>query len=141
LPYHHVLAVYDGTAASEDLLEVACNIARSQHARLTILHVRLVPLTETLPTYERGTDPEIDALVARAEQFAEKRGVKAAGAVHFARTVGGGALDEARTRGVDLLALLAPDRDRLQSLDSLGTDIEVVLRRAACAVMLVRPKA
>jgi len=132
--------MYDATPASEDLLEVACHIVRARHGRLTILHVRLVPLTQPLPRYERGADPEIDALVSRAEQFAEKRGVKAASAVRYARTLGAGALAEARVCGADLLALLALGTDRLQSVEGLGTDIEIVLRQATCAVMLLRPK-
>lgn len=140
MPYRHVISVYDGTPGSEDLLEMACNIVRAQHAQLTILHVRLVPLTQPLPSYEPGADAEIDAVVRKAEEFAEKRGVKPASAVRFARTLGGGALTEARLRGADLLALTAPSREDIQSRGGLDTDVDIVLRRAACAVLLLRPR-
>jgi len=99
-----------------------------------------VPLTEPLPVYQAGADPEIDALVARAEKLAEKRGVKAASAVRYGRTLGGAVLAEARVCGVDLLAMLAPDAEALQTQGGLGTDIENVLRKATCAVIICRPK-
>jgi nucleotide-binding universal stress UspA family protein len=140
MPYRHVLTVYDGTPESDDLLDMVCRIARPHHAELTILHVRLIPLAEPLPTYQAGADAELDAMISRAEKFGDKRGVKAASAVRYGRTLGAAVVEEARVRGVDLIALLAHDVDRLQSDHSLSADIETVLRRATCAVIFCRPK-
>lgn len=140
MPYHHLLTVYDGTPESEDLLDMVCRIARPHRARLTILIVKLVPRTKALPAYQPAVAPEIDQLVARAEQFADKRGVKAASAVRYSRSLGAAVVEEARTRGVDLIALLAPDMETLQSDSSAGADTDLVLRKATCAVMLCRPQ-
>jgi len=136
MPYEHVLTVYDGTPESDDLLDMVCRIAKPQRARLTILIVRTVPLTKPLPQYAAGVNAELDALAQQAEKFADKRGVKAATAVRYARALGAAVVSEARTRGVDLVALLMPDVDSLTTSDS---DIDKVLRQATGAVMLCRP--
>jgi nucleotide-binding universal stress UspA family protein len=140
MPFTHVLTVYDGTPESEDLLDMVCRIVRPHHARLTILIVKVVPLTEPLPDYEAGADAEMDDLVSRAEKFADKRKVKAASAVRYARALGAAVVAEVRTRGVDLVALLAPDIETLLSDREAGADTDFVLRKATCAVMLCRPQ-
>ena len=138
MPLRHVLTVYDGTTESEDLLDMVCRIARSQRAQLTILYVRLVPLKERLPSYEPGKDPEADALVAQAEKMANRRGVRAASAVRYARGLGAAVVAEARVRGVDLVALPFSESDWLAAR-RIGADVEAVLSRATCGVMLYRP--
>ncbi|HUT74400.1 MAG TPA: universal stress protein [Armatimonadota bacterium] len=140
MPYAHAMTVYDGTPAADDVLDMVCRIVRPHRAQLTILHVKLVPLKEPLPRYEPGKDAETDDLVARAERLADSRGVKAASAVRYARALGAVVVSEARVRGVDLLALLAPDVvDRTPAGRCISPDLETVLRRATCAVMLCRP--
>lgn len=139
MPYSHVLTVYDGTPEADDLLDMVCRIVRPHRARLTILLVRIVPLTQPLPESEGGVDPETDALVSRANKLADKRRVKAAHAIRYARALGPAVVSEARAYGVDLVALLAPDPDRLPTVEGLEPDTETVLREATCAVMLCRP--
>jgi nucleotide-binding universal stress UspA family protein len=139
MAYRHVLTIYDGSTEAEDLLDMVCRIVKPHRAKLTILLVPIVPHTESLPQYEPDKDPRTDALISRAERFAEKRGVRAAHAVRYARALGPAVVEEARAHGVDLLALLAPDPQRLPTEEGLDTDTETVLREAACAVMLCRP--
>ena len=140
MPYSHALTVYDGTPAADELLDMVCRIVRPHRAQLTVLCVKIVPLKEPLPRYERGADPDTDAILAKAQKLADSRGVKAATAVRFARALGAAVVSEARTRGVDLLALLAPDVvDRTPAGRCISPDLETVLRRASCSVMLCRP--
>jgi len=139
MPYTHALTVYDGTPEADDLLEMVCRIVRPHRAKLTILLVRLVPLTQPLPEYGAGEDAETDALVARANKLADRLRVKSAHAVRYARSLGSVVVAEARAHGVDLVALLAPDPDRLPTVEGLEPDTEIVLREATCAVMLCRP--
>jgi len=137
--YNHILTVYDGTTESEDLLDMVCRIVRAHRGQLTILHVKLVPFAQPLPTWQPGADSEVDSLVSTAERFADRRGVRAASAVRYARELGAAVVAEARSRGADLIALLAPSIDQLLSDRSFGSGIEPLLRRAACAVILFRP--
>jgi nucleotide-binding universal stress UspA family protein len=139
MPFANILAVYDGTPGSDDLLDMVCRIARAHRARLTVLHVKLVPLKEPLPRYAAGIDPEMDALVSNAEKLADSRGVKAASAVRYARAVGAAVLNEVRVRGIDLLAMLTPEAAKLPPGACLSTDIEAVLQNARCTVLLCRP--
>ena len=140
MAYRHAMVVYDGTPAADELLDMVCRIVRPHRAQLTILYVILVPLTEPLPKYAPDQDPEADALVGRAEKLADSRGVKAASAVRYGRTLGPAVVSEARAHGADLLALLAPDVvDRTSAGRCVSPDLETVLRRATCAVMLCRP--
>jgi len=139
MPYRHVVTVYDGTPESDELLDMVCRIARPHRVQLTILHLKLVPLKEPLPGYVPGEDPEADALVAKAEKLADSRGVKAASVVAYVRARGAAIVAQARICGADLVALLVPDIDKMPSDRPLGPDIEIVLRRATCAVMLCRP--
>src|SRR5574340_1174031 len=139
MPYHHVLTVYDGTSQSEEVLDMVCRIVRPHHARLTILIVKLVPLTEELPTYQAGVDHEVDALVQRAERFAAGRKVNAATGVRYARAIGPIVVQEARIHGTDLVALAVPDMELLPSDRVSHVDLRAVLRQTTCAVMLCRP--
>ena len=113
MPYEHVLTVYDGSTHSEEVLDMVCRIVRPHHARLTILIVKIVPLTEELPTYKLGADPEIDELVKRAETRAGSLRVNAAISVRYARALGPTVVSEARLHGVDLVALSVPDLELL----------------------------
>ena len=139
MPYHHVLTIYDGTPESVNLLDMVCRIVRPHRARLTILAVKIVPLTKPLPVHQPGADPEVDALAAQAEKTAERLGVRAATAVRYARALGPAVVSEARVRGVDLIALLAPDLDRIPWEEGMAHEVETVLRQATCGVMLCRP--
>jgi hypothetical protein len=141
MPYEHCLTIYDGTPESEDLLDMVCSIVKPSRARLTILIIKLVPLTQRLPEYTEGKDTAIDMLVTRAGKFAGKRGVKAASAVRYARALGNAVLSEARTRGIDLIALLAPDIESLLPEAGASSEIITIMRQATCAVMLCKPQA
>jgi nucleotide-binding universal stress UspA family protein len=118
---------------------MVCRIVRAHRGQLTILHVKLVAFTQPLPTWQPGADSEVDSLVSTADRFADRRGVRAASAVRYARELGAAVVAEARLRGADLIALLAPSIDRLVSHRGFGADIETLLRRATCGVMLFRP--
>jgi nucleotide-binding universal stress UspA family protein len=139
MPYRQIVTVYDGTQEADELLDMAARIARGHRARLTILHLRLVPLKEPLRRYTHGVDADLDAQIAQSETVADRRGVKAASVVAYVRAFGPAIVAQARTCGADLLTLLVPDIDKMPADRALSQDVELILRRAACAVMLYRP--
>jgi len=139
MPYQHVLTVYDGSPQSEEVLDMVCRIVRPHRARLTVLIVKIVPLTEELPTYIQGADPEIDALVTRADRFAHERKVNIATSVRYARALGPAVVSESRLYGTDLVALSVPDLELLPSEGVHHNDVRMVLRQTTCAVLLCRP--
>jgi len=139
MPYRHVLTVYDGTPESEQLLDMVCRIVRPYHARLTILIVKLVPLTEELPTYQQGANPEVDAIAEQAESLASSRRVTAAVSVRYARALGPAVVAESRLHGADCVALSIPDPEKLASDEAWHRDVSTILRQTTCALMLCRP--
>jgi nucleotide-binding universal stress UspA family protein len=139
MPYQHVLTVYDGSVHAEEVLDMVCRIVRPHHARLTVLIVKLVPLSEQLPSYTEGNDPEVDKLVKRAEAMASSRKVTIATSVRYVRAFGPAVVSEARLHGTDLVALSVPDLELLPSDSIHHADIRTVLRQTSCAVMLCRP--
>jgi nucleotide-binding universal stress UspA family protein len=137
MPYEHILAVYDGSPESRDLLDTVCRIARPR-ARLTVLILRTVPLSQQLPTYQPGLDPAIDILVKEAGDLAQAQHVNAAPVVRYARSLASSVIEESRLLGVDLVALAIPDLERLPSDQAPHTEVRAVLRQTTCAVMLWR---
>lgn len=139
MAYRHILTVYDGSDDSQQLLDMVCRIARPNKARVTVLIVKVIPLSEKLPTYTQGADPTIDALVRDAERLAHTRGVTAATSVRYARAVAAAVVAESRIHGVDCVALSIPDLDRMPSEEVWHNEVRTVLRQTSCAVLLCRP--
>ncbi len=138
MAYRHILAVYDGTEDARQLLDMICRIARPNKARVTILVVQVVPLSEELPVYAPGADPAADALAREAEDLAGARGIKAASSIRYARAMAPAVVAESRLHGVECVALSIPDLDRLPSEETWHREVRTVLRQSACAVMLCR---
>jgi nucleotide-binding universal stress UspA family protein len=139
MPYKNVVVIYEASPAGDELLEAACRIVKAQRAQLTILHINLLPLSQSLCPYAPGGDPVLDAQVQKAEKLAGKWGVRAVSAVRCARVFGVAVVNEIRTRGADLLALLSPDAEGLPEGRCLSADIEMVIRKITCALLLYRP--
>jgi hypothetical protein len=139
MPYKHVLAVYDGTDLSKEVLQMVCRFLRPEHGRMTILVLRVLPLSAGLPTYQPGADPETDAMVRDAEHLVDRCGIKAASSVRYARSIGLAAVSEARLHGADLLALAIPDLRQFTAEQAWHTDLRAILRETSCALMLLRP--
>jgi len=139
MAYQHILTVYDGSDDARQLLDMVCRIARPNKARVTILIVRVIPLSEELPAYAPGVDAAVDVLVKEAEGFSDARGVTAAIGVRYARAVAPAVVAESRLHGVDCVALSIPDLDRMPSEAAWHTEVRTMLRQTTCAVMLCRP--
>ncbi len=134
----HAIAVYDGSQAAEELLDSVARLVRACRGRLTILIARTVPLAEAMPTYAAGRDPEVDAMVERAERLARSRGVNHAVHVRYVRALGPAVVSEARLHSADLVALPVPDPGRIPSDLAEWEDLRLVMRQVTCAVMLYR---
>lgn len=139
MAYKHVLAVYDGSEEAKEVLQMACRFTRPERGRMTILIIRVLPLSQALPSYERGKDPEMDEMVQEAVKLVDRCGMRAATSVRYARSLGPALVSESRIHAADLLALAIPDLDRLPSEHAWHADVRAVLRQTSCAVMLIRP--
>ncbi len=139
MPYKHVLAVYDGTDLSKEVLNMVCRFARPDRARVTLLILRILPLSEGISTYQRGVNPETDRMVDEAEEIVRRCGLQAATSVRYARALGPTVVAEARVHAADLLALAIPDLEQFKSEQLWHADVTTILRQTSCALMLLRP--
>ncbi len=139
MPFKNVLLVYDGSDESKEVLQMVCRFARPDKARVTVLTLRILPLTKGLPTYERGADPETDAMVDEAERLVRRCGLQAATSVRYARALGPTVVAEARLHAADLLALAVPDIEQHTEEHAWHADLGAILRQTSCALMLLRP--
>lgn len=138
MAYRHMLAVYNGSEDARQLLDMVCRIARPDKARVTVLIVQVIPLSEELPTHAPGANPAVDALVKEADDLASARGIQAAISVRYARAIAPAVVAESRIHGVECVALSIPDLERLPSEQAWHNEVRTLLRQTACAVMLCR---
>ena len=147
-PFQRILVPVDGSAPSRAGLEQAVTLARSNRARLRLLHV--VDASAVL----RGPEPAISVgdlfdmlaedgrkVLASAADFARKRGVKAdtvLDELHIGR-VAARIVSEAAKWKANAIVMGTHGRRGLGRL-VMGSDAESVVREAAVPVLLVKAR-
>lgn len=131
------LVPVDGTEASYNALAVACDVARRNRARVSVLYVievpRSLPLDADLaPEAERG-----EAILTRAEEIADGHDVQLEGELLQAREAGQALVDEADEQGADAI-VVGLDYHRPYGRFQLGRLPQYVLEQALCQVWLIR---
>jgi nucleotide-binding universal stress UspA family protein len=132
-----ILVPIRGNPTDDEVVELACAIARPTKAQLHAIHVievkRTLPLDAELhDEAERGED-----MLNRAEQVAERLGQSIHTDLLQARDVGPAIVDEALERGIDLIILGITYKKRFGDFD-LGKTAPYVLRHAPCRVWVCR---
>jgi nucleotide-binding universal stress UspA family protein len=144
----HILSPFDFSDVSEHALEQAGVLARATGARLTVLHVFLsvmptIGMSALDPATAKIIEPE-DLEELRARVTAACRSAVDAG-VKLSIIIVGGApaptiLEQAASSDVDLIVMGTHGTSGFQHL-ILGSVTEKVLRKAACPVLTVPPRA
>lgn len=144
--YRKILVAVDGSAASTKGLREAIRLAKSENARLFILHVvdefqAFAPLdamptgVDLLPMLKEGGQKVLD----KATRLADAAKVKSTPVLR--EMLSGPAADrivrEARKQGADLIVLGTHGRRGVRRM-VLGSDAEQVVRLASVPVLLVR---
>jgi nucleotide-binding universal stress UspA family protein len=132
-----ILVPVKGNPTDDEMVELACEIARSAKAQVFAIHVievaRTLPLdAELQPEAERGEE-----CLSRAEQIAERLGQPIETDLLQARDVGPAIVDEALERGIDLIVLGITYKKRFGEFD-LGKTAPYVLKNAPCRVWVCR---
>ncbi len=134
-----ILVPFTDSSASRRALEVALRMARSEK-RYEIYTMYVVEVDRRL-----ALDVELPAetalgeqCLAEAEQLVRNVDLRCTGALLQARDVGHAVVDEAVTRGVDIVVLGIPEREFAGPVLDIGRTTEYVLRHAPCAVVIVR---
>jgi nucleotide-binding universal stress UspA family protein len=142
-----ILVPIDGSTTSNRGLAEAIKLAKSQKAKMCLLHVvdeRSVTLApemggiyaDRLMDLMRGSGRKV---LAKAAAAARKRGIKAATVMveSITRPVADVIVGQARKWGADLIVLGTHGRRGLSRL-VMGSDAEGVVRTATVPVLLVR---
>jgi basic amino acid/polyamine antiporter, APA family len=121
----------------EEMVATAIAIAKERRAEVlafTVVRVpRRFPLEGELPA---GVAEKVQRTLEEARALGEDHGVDVQAEVVRARSIGHAILEEAESRGVDLIVLGSSARWRRQSRFFSPT-VDFVLRRAPCEVLVV----
>jgi APA family basic amino acid/polyamine antiporter len=134
--YRHILVPMKLGPIGEEVLATAIKLAEEQNAKLTAVYVIKVPLDQTLDASLIDEEERAAASLAEAKQIGAEHGVEVDGVIIRARALGSALVQEARTRGVDLIIMGSAPRWRRQSRFFSPT-VDYVLRHAPCEVMVV----
>ncbi len=123
----------------EDMVRVACNLAKLYKAKIYALHVietpRSLPLEASLPKEtELG-----ESILSKAEQIAEDEyGIEIDTDILQARSASAAILVEAKEKAVDLILLEALGK-RTIGERLFGSTVDYVLKRSPCQVWVIKP--
>jgi nucleotide-binding universal stress UspA family protein len=144
--YRKILVAVDGSAAAAKGLREAIRLAKSENARLFILHVvdefvaftpldGVAPSVDLVPMLKEGGEK----VLAKAKALALKSDVRAQTLLREMLTgpAAGPIVREAKKLGADLIVLGTHGRRGVRRI-VLGSDAEQVVRLASVPVLLVR---
>jgi nucleotide-binding universal stress UspA family protein len=130
LSLHTILHPTDFSERSDHAFRYACALARDHGARLIVLHVMPIPLTDKKRGYREEMAGELDRLAAPDPKIHLKRRLEEGDPVAQILRV-------AHETGCDLIVLGTHGRTGLDRL-LMGSVAEQVLRLASCPVLTVK---
>jgi nucleotide-binding universal stress UspA family protein len=137
MKFNKILIPINGSGVDEEMLQLAAGIVKKSKTKVYVIYVievkRALPLDADIePEVERG-----EAVLARAENVAEKLELGIEAELLQAREVGPAIVDEAVERNVDAVLMGVPYRKRFGDF-YLGKAVPYVLKHAPCHVWVVR---
>jgi basic amino acid/polyamine antiporter, APA family len=120
----------------EEMVATAVKLAQERGAAVDALYVIQVPLDQPLDAELTDAEERAAASLAEARLLGADHGVEVSGETVRARSIGQAIVEQARTRGVDLIVLGSAPRWRRQSRFFSPT-VDYVLRKAPCEVLIV----
>lgn len=157
LEYGDILVPIFGTPLDDQIVSTAGRFAAAQQTnglapRLEVVYVLALPLTVPLdsPPPPRRIERANRALERASDVGEEYESVEVATSMVRARSIGGGIVDTARERGVEVIVLGAEPPTKIRGgailggiggsrPAEIGPVTEYVLRRAPCRVVLTAP--
>ena len=132
-----VLVPVSGNEADQSAIQLACQVAKQDKAKVLLIHVievqRNLPVdAENLPAQERG-----EQVLGMAERIARGHYGHVESELLQARIAGSALVTEATDRGVDLIVMGVPYRKSLGEF-YFGATANYVFKNALCPVWLCR---
>lgn len=130
---------YLGSGAEDQLLRNICMLARTHKSAVTLLRVLDVPRAISLDSPDIPGLPEAKESLESAIEIARQSGIKATYKIVPARETGPAIVEQAAALDADLIIMEAMrERERLYSDAPLARTVDLVLKRAQCAVWVSR---
>src|SRR6266513_2677773 len=126
----------EGKKLDNELVRLACLMAKKAKRKVHLVHVIEVPRTLPLKAVLTKESEHADKLLTEALAIAEEAGCDAVAEVVQAREAGSAIVDEARDHNCALI-LLGMVRDSHKLHTDLGKTVPYVLTNAPCRVWVV----
>ncbi len=131
-----IAVIIAGNKLDNELVRLACLMAKKAKRKVHLVHVIEVPRTLPLKATPSKESEEADKMLTQALALAEESGCDAVAEVVQAREAGPAIVDEARDHACALI-LLGLVRDPQRMHNDLGKTVPYVLMNAPCRVWLV----
>lgn len=133
-----ILVGFSGTAFSEKVLAMGCELAREEKAPLAAVYVMELPMTLPLDATVPHEEARAQAILERAHTLASQKGINLRTELRRARRAGRAIVEASQARPTRTIILGVAERVNLE--DRLfGSTAEFVLRHAPCEVLVRRP--
>ncbi|MDD5094914.1 MAG: universal stress protein [Dehalococcoidia bacterium] len=135
--FKKILVPVNGTKVDEDVIRLACSLARRSKGRVYVTYV--IQLERTLPL-DAEVKSEVDRgeeALDKAERYAEDCDYEIDTGLLQARAVGPALVHETTERDIDLMIIGIGYKTRFGEF-SMGDIVPYVLKNAPCRVMLLR---
>jgi nucleotide-binding universal stress UspA family protein len=132
-----IAVIVEGKDLDNELVRLACLMAKKAKRRVHLVHIIEVPRTLPLKAVLTKESEHADQLLTEALTIAEDSGCDAVAEVVQTRDTGTAIVDEARDHNCALI-MLGLVRDPHKTHDDLGKTIPYVLTNAPCRVWVVQ---
>lgn len=132
-----ILVPVDGCPASLEAVAVGCGLARRQKGKVYVIHVIEVPRALALDAELEPEATRGEQLLQEAEHVARQADYQVEGELLQARDVGQAVVDEAISRGVELI-IMGMEHKQPTGEFQMGRLPQYVLRNAPCEVWVIR---
>jgi nucleotide-binding universal stress UspA family protein len=132
-----IAVIVEGKKLDNELVRLACLMARKAKRRVHLVHIIEVPRTLPLKAVLTKESEHADKLLTGALAIAEDAGCEAVAEVVQARDAGPAIVDEARDHACALI-MLGLVRDPNKVPNDLGKTVPYVLSNAPCRVWVVQ---
>ncbi|MBI2251796.1 MAG: universal stress protein [Armatimonadetes bacterium] len=131
------LVAIDSSPVADDIMHLACKLAKIEKAKLYIVYVfevpRSLPLDAEIPEeFEKG-----DLILDKAANIAEEAELPFETDLIQARSSGPGIVDEAKDLGAELIIIGMTTKSRFGEL-IFGSTVSYVLQKAPCRVIVIK---
>ena len=135
MKFGNILVPVNGTEADEEVINLACRLAKKDRSKIWAVYVITVKRSLPLDAEVESENRKAEGILNHIEIVAEKQNYKVETELLQAREVGPAIVDEAVERGVDLILMRVTYNKRFGQF-SLSNEVPYVLKNAPCCVIL-----